>query len=321
MSHAETPSPDARPAFAERLTQVRMGLAGLSRFLADLVDGGLARLDATQASLWSEQAARLVDAGCPALAARLKDLARRPQRSADWPLKLLADLGRIQLAIHAFERFEDQSPGTQGDLRQYVGWAIPLSEILEHGDVVSDSWLTLGTWTGSEDRLRVHRTWLVGEKSRRTAVVQDYAAGRNDFDDLFEPGLCQTMQRAFYPSASPLRCRIVERLANAHPSEATLAMCDTLDELCGAFASRLAENPWLECFGGLLAGAIPQPHADGSWKLIDRTQHGLPLVGHDHWRLLAISGGHPVDMFVEYDGETIRPLAVVEARAWTRLGE
>jgi hypothetical protein len=298
-----------------------MGLAGLSRFLADLVDGGLARLDPRQATLWNEQAARLVDAGCPGLAARLKDLARRPRRSPAWPLKLLADLGRIQLAIRAFERFEDQSPGTQGDLRQYVGWAIPLTEILAHGDVVTDSWLALGTWTGSEDRLRVRRTWLIGRTSQRTALVQDYAAGRNDFDGSFVPGRCETMQLAFYPSASPLRCRIAERVGKPEPVSMTPAMCNSLDELCAAFACRLAEHPWLDCLGGLLAGVIPQPKEDGSWMLIDRDRKYLPLVGHDHWRLLAISGGHAVDVFVEYDGEAIRPLTVVDSGEWTRLCE
>jgi hypothetical protein len=47
----------------------------------------------------------------------------------------------------------------------------------------------------------------------------------------------------------------------------------------------------------------------------------LRLAGSDHWKLLAISGGAPVDLAGEWDGDMVLPLGVVADGAYSRLQE
>jgi hypothetical protein len=53
------------------------------------------------------------------------------------------------------------------------------------------------------------------------------------------------------------------------------------------------------------------PTANGAtWYVRDGSGKGLPLAESRPWKLLALSGGHPVDLAGEWDGEALRPLAV-----------
>jgi hypothetical protein len=47
------------------------------------------------------------------------------------------------------------------------------------------------------------------------------------------------------------------------------------------------------------------------WQARDPEGRGLPLAGKPPWKLLAVSGGHPVDLCGEWDGRRLRPLSIV----------
>ena len=90
------------------------------------------------------------------------------------------------------------------------------------------------------------------------------------------------------------------------------------DEQVGTFleaiADGLARQPWVERFPCVLRGATPVP-GDTGWLLVDTGGDALQLKGTDHWRLLALSGGGPLDVAGEWDGERVRPLgAMVDGR-------
>jgi hypothetical protein len=47
--------------------------------------------------------------------------------------------------------------------------------------------------------------------------------------------------------------------------------------------------------------------------VIDTEGRSLVLAGSGHWKLFAVSGGHPIDLFGEWDGRALFPLgALVE---------
>jgi hypothetical protein len=51
-------------------------------------------------------------------------------------------------------------------------------------------------------------------------------------------------------------------------------------------------------------------HSDAT--MVDGTGHGIGLTGDsDLWLLLALTGGHPTDVFAELEGQLVRPLAAV----------
>ncbi|WP_262379402.1 SWIM zinc finger domain-containing protein [Nonomuraea sp. PA05] len=72
------------------------------------------------------------------------------------------------------------------------------------------------------------------------------------------------------------------------------------DEALDEVARALAEDPWTESWPLILAGVTP-----------DRTTiSGLPLHfrAHDPWRLIAVSGGHPLTVAAEWTPQGLRPL-------------
>ena len=67
--------------------------------------------------------------------------------------------------------------------------------------------------------------------------------------------------------------------------------------------------PWLNVLGGVIRQTVLAPGKD-TWHLVDAADQALPLVGHDYWQLLAISGGRPADISGEWDGARWRPMGM-----------
>jgi len=58
--------------------------------------------------------------------------------------------------------------------------------------------------------------------------------------------------------------------------------------------------------------ALRPARADAErWMLVDAIGTALPLAPRDHRRLIALSGGNPIDVAVEWDGDVLLPLAVI----------
>jgi hypothetical protein len=43
--------------------------------------------------------------------------------------------------------------------------------------------------------------------------------------------------------------------------------------------------------------------------VVDQAEHALPLSRGDHWKLLALSGGAPLDLAGEWTEEVLMPLS------------
>jgi hypothetical protein len=80
-----------------------------------------------------------------------------------------------------------------------------------------------------------------------------------------------------------------------------------LDDALAAQATQLALNPLLAEMPWLLADVTVL--RDGNdWRLCDRDGRTVPLRVNDGWALLALSGGHPLQVFGEWDGRELRLL-------------
>lgn len=320
---AEPVDPAAQARRAERRQErVAQGLEALDLWLCDLVRGGLAVVESQGPQLWESQAARLVDAQAPAIATRLRGMAEVPRSTSDWPQRLLLQLGRLALLSHAFRRLDALAPALQHDVRQMVGWTMSQEDVVAAGDVVSDDWLVLGQWIDDDARLRVQRNWLQGATSGRAALVLQFSAAGAPFSETIVPGTRMSADLAFWPSASPQRALIRERRGNPTPWSAPLPGRATIEAFLGGVADQLARQPWLERFGCSLRDVVPIPPAStDEWLVVDTDGAALRLKGSDHWRLLAFSGGAPIDLAAEWDGEHLLPLGlVVEGRyevLWT----
>ena len=303
----------------KRTERVDDGLAALDLWLADLVRNGLASIADRGAELWESQAARLVDAQAPGIAARLRRIGDVPRSAPDWSRRVLVELGRLALLTEAYRRADTLGDALRDDVRSLVGWTLKDDEVIARGTTVDDRWLVLGQRTEDEERIRVQRTWLLGLESGRYALVLQFAVGLASFTESFIPGTCFAARVRYWPSAHPSRALVEERRGNPEPWTGEPTGFAGFDAFLGAVTSALAAQPWLDRFPCVVRDVRPARLDAQGWHLVDAAGHALPLASRDHRRLLAVSGGHPMHLAAEWDGDALLPLAVLTAGAFERL--
>lgn len=316
---------------AKREARVADGVAALDRWLGDVARGGLAGLEQRPASFFEDVAARLVDAQAPGLAGRVRRLATIPHEGPGWPGRMLGQLGRAALLTEAFGRLDALDPALAEDVRLLVGWSLTEAEVLARGDRAADAWHVLGRAVDAEPAggnrtILARRTWLRGERSGRLALLLDFdavGAGKagGGFGPGPSPGVVLEGELAFWPGGLPLRATPVGAPAlraaqGPPPGRADLAT------LLADVAAALGRQPWLERLPAVVADARVAIAADDAWQVLDAAGRALPLRGAGRWRLLALGGGHPVDLAGEWDGTAFRPLtAWVDGTAQALEGE
>ena len=164
-----------------------------------------------------------------------------------------------------------------------------------------------------EDALRVQRSWLWGARSQRPALLLHFAAGNQPLDTSLAPGLRIEADLVFYPSAWPIRALVKTQGTAAHaPHREITAGFATIDDALRGYADTIARYPWVERYPLALTAVVPMLVED-RWIVHDTNHHELPVTSGftDGWRLFAMSGGHPVALFGEWNGESLLPLSVV----------
>ncbi len=308
------PDPAAQSKRAERRTaQVTAGIAGLNLWLEDVVRNGLAQVETQPGSFWEGQAARLMDAQAPGLASRVRRLATIPNSGPNWPERLLDEMGRLALLTHAFGRMDELEPALREDVRQLVGWSLSQEEVVARGETVADDWLIVGQWLEDEDpRMRTQRTWLLGERTGRHALVLQFSPRPllPPFPEPILPGVRFTGKLAFWPSAYPQRARITARQTAPAPLGGRLPGAETLAAALAGVTHALARQPWMDRFLIALRDVRVARDESGGWRAQDAAGAALSLAGGEHWLLLAVSGGAPCWLAGEWDGHALRPLGV-----------
>ncbi len=308
------PAPDpaiaaqvAAKRLAEREAKVTAGLNELALWLADLVRRGLAAAQAQPPRFWDAMAARLVDAQAPGLARRVRELGSLPASGAGWPERLTDRLGRLHLLVEAYRRLPDLPADLQSDVRAAVGWTVS-QEALLAAPGLRDEWQVLGRRVEDDDRLRGQRTWLWGRRTGQGALVLSFAAAGQPLDTSLVPGTAAAGEVVYFPSAYAQRALVkpgfTQRPFGLWPGFATLAAA------AEAYGRALARQPWLERLPAPLAAVTPL-RLDGVWWLRDAAGQGWPVAtGFEAaWQLLGLSGGAPLPVFGEWDGEAFWPLS------------
>jgi hypothetical protein len=305
----------------KRLALVSKGLDSLDLWLSDLVRNGLASVQTQPDSFWESKAAQMIDAQAPGIAARLRLMSGIPNASRDWPAKLLEQLGRLALLTHAYRRIEQLRAPLQEDVRQMIGWTLTSEEVAARGEIVSDDWLVLGQTLNDEEKVRVQRTWLYGAQSQRPALLLQFSAAGAPFQEIYPLGSCQQADLLFWPGAYPQRARLVARRGEILPLQGSLPGEEHVDTFLAGVAAALACQPWTERFLCVLRNVTPACTNGGdAWYARDSRGDAVPLAKGAYWQMLALSGGHPIDIAGEWDGEALLPIGMMTGGAYFLQG-
>ncbi len=295
---------------AQREKRVREGTGALAHWMEDLARQGLGSAQSQPPAFWDEQAARLVDAQAPGLARRVRELSTFAHSGEDWPARLLDHLGRLHLLLEAYARLDRLPLELREEIRSQIGWTQDQSALRDQAGE-RDDWLVVGQRITEEERLRVARTWLWGVRSQVGVFTLDFAPPGRPIECAMIPGTHLDATLVFWPG--PVRQRALVKVQHAiSPMQALPGYCN-LEVALATFGAALAGVPWLDRFLMPLADVIPVRQGS-NWLVCDVDHHALPLaVGEmDGWRLTALSGGSPLTLAGEWDGEHLSPLS-----AWT----
>jgi hypothetical protein len=312
------PSPEAAAVAAaqarkreeKREEKVGAGLRELQTWLHDLAREGLAAVRSRGQGFWDAIAARMVDAQAAPLARRLRRAGGMLyQSSLPNAEQLLAhELASLYLLAGAWQRRHGLPPALQADVRALLGWTLGQDDVLRE-PAWTERWRILSQTVAEDDRLRVRASWLRGAASGRWALILQYAAGTQGFEQALVAGTEFDGALHFYPGAFPLRA-LVGQQADVRSLRDGPGRASTIETLLDDYAHALAVQPFLDRFPVLLADLVPDAAGQG----ILRDAHGRCIGLHPAFRhgthLLALSGGQPLTVFGEWDGRTLLPLSV-----------
>lgn len=325
----------------KRRALVEAGLGDLEIWLTDQVRTGLAQSDRSLAA-FERVAARMVDAKAPGVATALRQLPLLTSHS-EWPRLLLREYARLHLLATAHARIESLSPALQASVRTHVGYSTQVDAVREE-PAVRDTWLVLGIRTTSENAhnsrpLWTRRVWLRGRTTARWALLVDHQSGSPSFPaDTPPPGHQVDAEVHYYPAAGPLRAIWGTRHAMPEPfttlprtivepvvprSDSATGTVDLAEDSArqGSIAAALTEqaaalgaDPFLRSWPVLLSEVVPVRGEDG-WQLVEDGGDALPvsIADGEPWRLLGLSGGHPVSVVGEWTVDGLVPVAAFTA--------
>ena len=311
------PDPEAQAKRqAERESLMSAGLDDFERWLFDLVRQGFAAARRQPFAFWDTAAGRLVDAQVPGLAERVRAMAGDVHRRPDWAEHLLAEAGKWYLAVRAWRSRTSLPDDVMGDLRAVLGWPRRTEEVLA-GERVADRWHVVGLRQDIDERLQSQRTWLRGERTGRMVVVLDFAAAGAALAVAHVLGSVVEGELALYPGSEPQRARftgdeqVVERVGHV---QAATTIAAALDQA----ATWMAANPWNGRIPMALSQVVALPSSGGGGGgggspaiVVDREGAAIPLATESPlWMVLALSGGHPVDLFGEWTDSRLHACSV-----------
>ncbi len=305
---------------AQRWQRIEGAAQELQRWLADQLARGLGALNPELLRGWQTMAARMVDAQAPGLGQRVRDAADGVRQGEDWPERTLHRLGLLQLACEAFARRSSLSAAVQADLRTVAGWPHDKAEVLAEGERVADHWTVVGVVQEERDaKLVERRVWLQGQRSGRRAWLLDHAFGGRGFEQGWFTGTGVDTVMTFFPGASGLRALAADAMTAA---PVAVWPQPALADEWRAIAARVAACPWVTLHPLTLSAAVPLRHGERTLAVVGGRALTLAIGDADTWALLAASGGHPLQLFGEWDGQVLRPLTAwreaESAACWQR---
>jgi hypothetical protein len=300
---------------ASRDRKVDAGVEELRRWLADISRGGLAAAQAQPWTWWDQMARRMIDAQARGLAGyvrRLAEFAAAGGHRADWPERMVDQVGALHLLCEAWTRRDTLPAATAQALRTRIGYTRAVSDVARSGERLTDVWAVLGQRQDDDGQLKSLRQWLYGEGTGAVVTYLAFGVSGQPLAPGLPPGMRTAATVVLYPGSRPQRVLIEEREDVGRPL-GRLPGAASWDHALSRVADVLAVDPWADVLPLSVRGVTVLPPAGpgGAWLLRDSESRVMPVVASPEvrWSLLALSGGRPIDVAGEWDGFGFRPQA------------
>ena len=209
------------------------------------------------------------------------------------------------LLAQAWRRRDELPAPLAADLRAAVGWSTQ-REQLSDGETRTDTWQVLGAFRTTDGPLQQQRTWVRADGGPVGLILETAGPGQAlGIPQLAGARLAGTA--AWYPGNAPARLYFPEPPTPVEPAtDAGPAV--TVAEARAQVATALAGVPWRDRFPVTLAAARfrhdPQAVVDAAGDAFALTADTNLIL------LLALTGGHPHDVFGELEAGRFRPLTL-----------
>ncbi len=289
-----------------RLKRVEDGMMELRLWVKDIIRNGLLNIPGKDHSFFENMAKRMVDAQAPGLASMVRSLRDTNFFQEGWQSSFLDQLLRIYIVLDGFPRISDLSPELRDELKTLIGFSQSQEEVKAEAGI-RDDWFVLAKRVDKEDNLTTERNWLYGRKSRRYALIlQFYVNGQVPEVNLLA-GSCVDAELVFFKGANPLRALIKEQMSVM--SNPAIEGIKNWKEISVYTSQVHATNPWINKLPVIIENIVPVK-ANDRWILRDENGDGV-MIHHgfqNSWKLMAISGGKPLRIFVVGRENNFEPL-------------
>ncbi|MEL7331879.1 MAG: SWIM zinc finger family protein [Cyanobacteria bacterium J06560_2] len=324
---SEKQAQQAQQRLEKRAEKVTDGLVDLDQWLQDILRRGLADLPAQPYSFWDQAAARLIDAQAPGLARRVKALASIPHSGRGWPERMMQALGSLYLLVQGYGQRSQLDPMMQAEVLKQIGFPQKKEDLQRRAEAadplvlsITDTWQVMGRVVTEEDSLKTQRVWLWGKQSEKAALVLSFAHGhRQPLDMSLVPGDCFDGQLLFYPGTGVQRALVVEKRTREKTSHSGMGF-QNIKTGIEAYTQALSTNPWMIQFPTIFTQTVLRC-CEQTWFLQDSKNQLLPVTSEfdQGWEVLAMSGGRPLSIFGEWNGQTLLPLSVWSEKTFIAL--
>lgn len=308
----ETAAPVDEAAQAKRqqarLQKVGDGIAELALWIKDQVRAGIHTAPAKTPAWWENIAKRMVDAQAPGLAAMVRTLGNTNFFREGWQSDYIDQLLRIYLVIEGYQHLQQLNPSLRDDIQTQIGFTVSQEELKERAGTL-DTWLVLGKQTSEDQGITVERYWLFGTTTRQYALILQFLVRGQGAQLSLTPGLLIRAELVFFPSAAPLRALIKRQVqADATGKGEGFANWEELTSATAATAGLVPFTGERPC----IVQHLTPIRLGQQWWLKDDKQTIMPVKENfrNIWKVLALSGGHPLNMALLGKERAFEPIGI-----------
>jgi hypothetical protein len=291
-----------------RQLKVSDGIEELKVWVKDIVRNGILNMPEKGEAYFLNMAKRMVDAQAPGLAGMIRGLAETNFYAEGWQTKFMDQLLRIYMIAEAYGNINSLNDSLQQDIRTWIGFTQNQEELKEQNGIV-DTWLVLGKQITEEDTITTERNWLYGVNTNSYALVLQFIIRGQGAQLALTPGLFVQAELVFFPSLSPLRAiikrQITTNAVTAFKGFANWNEVAQTETILNAALPFRSERPFI-------LHQLKPVNYNGQWWLQDTQQKMMQLRNEYKtiWKILAVSGGEPVDMAVIGREDNYEPVGI-----------